>query len=598
MALVTCFDDLADLVLIEVFAYLSSYDILWGLTHLNHRLAMLITEQGFFSRINLSLARYHQFNRILNFLPLNHIQSLSIDSDASPFQLTHWPYLPHLKTLRIIGVYNYDDFSVFVLLHAATLTHLIIKSNERMVPDGFSMTFDYPPGDMVVLINNVLRIQLPALQSLDLGMNYYGTTWPITTAVAPLTYVRLSLSNMDNALCLISTEPLSNTLRQLHITVGNSRFNTHCPVSMYNLSIRMINLHTFSLVQTFFSMLTIEWAVFEILTSSSVMPVLRRANVSLFININDINRIGSSGIFTDHRHVDVHFAFHLLNCPQYIKVTPYIPRGNRFHSREIVGATLVVNHWSDRSEWLIDSDPFSRGRQYYHHMWYTLPWPFDEFFHEYVPYKWITKVQVFEIPSKTMTTMDQSSLRSLDASGRTLSSPICTLPYVALSDCVQTYHLSFYNEPIRIYFSGLRNITLVNSINCLNNSSSFPPTIRSIRIILFYAYPNYMVPNWPVILHSLKKLCQLSSLRVFMYDLPKPADDESCEIIAKGTSLFRDFGFYFRRKFDSSDDKIETTFEDHTKFIRQLCHRILQLSFDKPPYYSIEDDNCGLTMWF
>ncbi|CAF4715359.1 unnamed protein product, partial [Rotaria socialis] len=53
-------------------------------------------------------------------------------------------------------------------------------------------------------------------------------------------------------------------------------------------------------------------------------------------------------IVTDHRHVDVHFAFHLLNCPQYIKVTPYIPRGNRFHSREIVGATFVVNHWSDR----------------------------------------------------------------------------------------------------------------------------------------------------------------------------------------------------------------------------------------------------------
>ncbi|CAF3305429.1 unnamed protein product [Rotaria socialis] len=95
----------------------------------------------------------------------------------------------------------------------------------------------------------------------------------------------------------------------------------------------------------------------------------------------------------------------------------------------------------------------SRGRQYYHHMWYTLPWPFDEFFHEYVPYKWITKVQVFEIPSKKMATMDQSSLRSLDASGQTLSSSTCTLPYVAFSDCIETYHLSFYNEPIRIYFS-------------------------------------------------------------------------------------------------------------------------------------------------
>ncbi|CAF4772490.1 unnamed protein product, partial [Rotaria sp. Silwood2] len=144
----------------------------------------------------------------------------------------------------------------------------------------------------------------------------------------------LSLSNMDDLLRLISTEPLFDTLRQLHITIGDSVSNTHCPVSMSNLSIRMINLHTFSLVQTFFSLLTIEWTVFEILTSSNVMPVLRRANVSLFININHLSCISSSGI-------DVHFAFNLLNCPHNIKVTPYIPRGNRFHSREIVGATFV-----------------------------------------------------------------------------------------------------------------------------------------------------------------------------------------------------------------------------------------------------------------
>ncbi|CAF1447289.1 unnamed protein product [Rotaria sp. Silwood1] len=149
---------------------------------------------------------------------------------------------------------------------------------------------------------------------------------------------------MNNLLRLISTEPLSNTLRQLHITIGDSYSNAHCPVSMYNLSIRMINLHTFSLVQTFFSMLTIERTDFDILTSSNVMPVLRRANVSLFININDINSISSSEIFTDHRRVDVHFAFNLLNCPQYIKIIPYMLRGNRFHSREIVGATFLVNH--------------------------------------------------------------------------------------------------------------------------------------------------------------------------------------------------------------------------------------------------------------
>ncbi|CAF5021534.1 unnamed protein product [Rotaria magnacalcarata] len=52
------------------------------------RLTMLIIEYEFFYHTNLSLAHYHRFNRILRFLPLNDIQSLSIESDASPFQLT------------------------------------------------------------------------------------------------------------------------------------------------------------------------------------------------------------------------------------------------------------------------------------------------------------------------------------------------------------------------------------------------------------------------------------------------------------------------------------------------------------------------------
>jgi hypothetical protein len=49
---------------------------------------MLIIERGFFHHINLSLARYHEFNTILGFLPLNDIQSLAIDCDVSSLQLT------------------------------------------------------------------------------------------------------------------------------------------------------------------------------------------------------------------------------------------------------------------------------------------------------------------------------------------------------------------------------------------------------------------------------------------------------------------------------------------------------------------------------
>lgn len=88
----------------------------------------------FFSHVNLSSARYDQFKTILCFLPLNDIQTLAIDNDASPIQLTSWPYLPRLRTLRIVAPYNHDDLLLFVLFHAATLTHLIVKSNGNFVP--------------------------------------------------------------------------------------------------------------------------------------------------------------------------------------------------------------------------------------------------------------------------------------------------------------------------------------------------------------------------------------------------------------------------------------------------------------------------------
>ena len=232
-------------------------------------------------------------------------------------------------------------------------------------------------------------------------------------------------------------------------------------------------------------------------------------------------------------------------------------------------------------------------------MWYTLPWTFDEFFHEYLPERWFTEIQVFEFPSQKMMTIKQSSLRTLDASGQTFPLPVCSLPYVTPFDYVQTLHLSYYNGPIPIYLSALRSITLVNSINCLNYCFLFPTTICTIRILLFYTYPNYKLPNWSLVLHSLSTVLPQSSLGVFMYDLPKTLDDRSCPMIAKEAPLFRDFSFCFRYRHSPLDGiELEIVFEDHTKFIKRLCHHILVLCLDKQPCYSIEDDGCGFSMWF
>jgi hypothetical protein len=134
--------------------------------------------------------------------------------------------------------------------------------------------------------------------------------------------------------------------------------DNYCTATTSNQLIPMVNLHTFTFFKPFFSRLIIRWTLIEILTSSNVMPVLQRANMSLFINIDEVNRISSSLLFTDHRHVNVLFALSLIDCSQYLEVTQYIPRGSRVHPREIAGATFVVNHWSQKSEWLTDSDPF------------------------------------------------------------------------------------------------------------------------------------------------------------------------------------------------------------------------------------------------
>jgi hypothetical protein len=128
MSSVTVFNDLPDLVLLEFFSYLSSVDILWGWAFLNDRLTSLVTELGFFRHVNLSSTRRHQFDTILRLIPLNKIESLVIDIDASPLQLSRWPHLPRLATLKLKGVRKLEDVSTFVLLHATTLTHLILHS--------------------------------------------------------------------------------------------------------------------------------------------------------------------------------------------------------------------------------------------------------------------------------------------------------------------------------------------------------------------------------------------------------------------------------------------------------------------------------------
>lgn len=196
-------------------------------------------------------------------------------------------------------------------------------------------------------------------------MTYYAApSWSFTSAIVPLTYLRLYLPDIISLVKIMLTPPLSDTLRQLHVQTNNYIDRSSSFPSASIVSIEMVNLHTFTLAQAFFYNFPIDWAHVELLTSSKVMPALRRANIALFMEINDFNRIRTTPLFIDQRRVEVNFAFTLVrsvNNLQYKEMTQFIPCGSHSHPREVVGATCVVDYWLATTERVADADPYVSG---------------------------------------------------------------------------------------------------------------------------------------------------------------------------------------------------------------------------------------------
>lgn len=130
MASITQFHDLPDLFFIDLFNYLSSVDILWAFTNLNNRIEALINERGFFRHIDFSASCLSKFDTLLTILPLNEIETLIINVEASSLQLSRWSYLPHLTTLRLYGLRDFLDATDFILRHSTSLMHLTLETNE------------------------------------------------------------------------------------------------------------------------------------------------------------------------------------------------------------------------------------------------------------------------------------------------------------------------------------------------------------------------------------------------------------------------------------------------------------------------------------
>ncbi|CAF1415402.1 unnamed protein product [Rotaria sp. Silwood1] len=508
MALITQFDDLPDLFFIDLFNYLSSIDILWAFINLNNRIQTIINERGFFRHINLSSSRLSKFDTLLSILPLNQIETLIIDIEASPFQLSRWPYLPHLTTLRLYG---------------------------------FTGCILHPRGRLSTLVENVLP-HLSALRSLDLGQDIgLGlTNWYITTIQSPINYLRVSMQDIPHLCHVISRETLSTTLEQFHVTMRSLHVIRENSLPKGLVLSKMINLHTFTLVQSIFSYNRIEWSTIESLTAPNVMPVLRRMNLAIFISVDDLNCINRSSLFIDDRRIDVQFVFIIDDTSLGIQLSHHVPHGSHFHPRQIVG----FNNYP----WAYD-------------VWYTLPWAFEQFFEVIEPIQYITKVEVFALPSSYSSIISSSRLRTLSISQNDSLPSIISMPHVVQLDHINTVHLSFHDWPTGLNLLALRHVTLTNNLIALKNFSSFPPNIRSIQILLHANKPNFDSSNWSI-LRSLSVLPMLTSLHIIMKDMNTGLDDISCQIIAETVPISVHFGICFRRssgmpKPDSIDHCIE-----------------------------------------
>jgi hypothetical protein len=187
--------------------------------------------------------------------------------------------------------------------------------------------------------------------------SFFLHRWPFKAIQIHLIYLTITLSTTRSLLDIMSTEPLSHTLQQLHIKLADKSYVLNSLDAICVLP-RMKSLHTFSFITLFNKHSIREWIIMDLLTSSKIMPVLRRMNFSLVIDVDDLLEMKNSKLFTDSRHIDVHYAI-ITNddCP-HIELLNFLPHGSHFHPRQIASATFISDCWPD-------NQPFKTPGQIY-----------------------------------------------------------------------------------------------------------------------------------------------------------------------------------------------------------------------------------------
>jgi hypothetical protein len=77
-----------------------------------------------------------------------------------------------------------------------------------------------------------------------------------------------------------------------------------------------------------------------------------------------------------------------------------------------------------------------------------------------------------------------------------------------------------------------------------------------------------------------------------------PSDDTSYLITAETAPVISDFSFYFRRDYYYGGYDIDSTYSKYSLFIEQLRNCLVALPLNEEPYVIVEEDGCGLIIWF
>ncbi|CAF3038541.1 unnamed protein product [Rotaria sp. Silwood2] len=310
----TNFTSLSDIVLLEIFEYLSCEDVLYAFGDLhNFRFINLLEEHGAFEHICLSSEMSRRQYKILSngIWRYELVRSFVCKEMFCEFIIEFTPcrIFPLLSELRILCIRCMTDHvEQFVIEHSSTLTHLFItRSEQSYIPENYEKFF---------------YTVLPHLNQLKLldtdSRSYVSIQWnQLTDCLQSLEHLLTYVENMSD----VYTMPIDGLfphLRSLRIYVKYAIIKT---VSIEDLNIKrfhMAKLEKFDLYikgrrNTKEDEKQVEWTDLERLICNSVMPSLREFSfIYTLLTIVDIQHLFQSSIFQNHeRHIRVRFALHI-----------------------------------------------------------------------------------------------------------------------------------------------------------------------------------------------------------------------------------------------------------------------------------------------